>query len=181
MAFGAVGGIESGITMGERFDATSLMRPRDPNDKPFSPAPRVYLHEINSMVSRQTARMLFENRPMIAALGCRDRNCCSRGAQDMIKDPRRHFVIRRTAEVDRIGAAPPDLRAHVYVQDILRPAALLSVRAARVAPDLEKSQHRLESWNLTLTAMSGEGSVAIPVPALGQRISVARKVPRVVK
>ena len=35
MAFGAVGGIESGITLGERFDARTLAAPRSPSAKPI--------------------------------------------------------------------------------------------------------------------------------------------------
>lgn len=182
MALGAVGGIESGVTIGERFDATSMTRARKAGDKPFSIAPRVYLDAIGSLLSRQLSRQLFENRQMMAALGCKDPRCCAKGAQDMLKNPRRHFVVRRGAEVDRIAAVPAGIRAGTYVQDILRPAALLAVRAARVVPELEIVQRRLESWNLTLTAMlEQDASFPVAIPAMGQRVSIARHVPQAVK
>jgi len=177
MAFGGIGGIESGITLGERFDAQSLLRPRPPSTEPFSPAPRVYLHEIGAFASRSVARALFQNRQMIAATGCRDLSCCRNGVDDMLKDPRRHFVLRRTAEVDRIGAIAPAVRASVYLREILQPAALLAVRAARIAPELEAVQHRMESWNLTLTALETFGKPT-PLPALGGRLGLVRAKPQ---
>jgi hypothetical protein len=152
MALGGVGGIESGITLGERFEATSLSRLRRSTATPFSPPPRIYLHDAAAFVSRKSALALFASRPMIALLGCRDPGCCARGTVDTLKNPRRHFVLRRTAEVDRIGGVPPEHRANVYVADILRPALLNVVRAS--------------------------GQLPVPEPALGQRMSVLRPQPR---
>lgn len=178
LAFGAVGGIESGITLGERFDAQALTRPRDPAATPFSPPPRVYLHEIGAFLSRRSAATLFENRQMIAALGCRDASCCRGGTDGMLRNPRRHFVLRRTAEVDRIGAVAPDARATVYLHDMLQPAALLAVRAARVSPELLAVQRRLEAWHLTLGAIVRAGSCPVPLAALGQRSGVTSPKPQ---
>jgi hypothetical protein len=177
MAFGGVGGIESGITLGERFDAQSLLRPRPPSGEPFSPGPRVYLHEIGAFASRSTARTLFQNRQMIAGTGCRDLSCCRNGVDDMLKNPRRHFVLRRTAEVDRIGGVAPEARANVYLREILQPAALLAVRAARVAAELQPIQRRLESWNLTLGALEALAK-PVPIPAVGGRLGLVRPKPQ---
>jgi hypothetical protein len=178
MAFGAAGGIESGITLGERFDARSLTAPRDPNAEPFSPAPRVYLHNIGAFVQRESAGSLFESRQMLAALACRDTACCRRGAIDMIKDPRRHFVLRRIGEVDRVGSAPTEHRPGVYLEDYLRPATDLALRASRVLPELVPAQQRLESWRFTLGAIERTGIPSVSLPALGQRIHVSRSKPQ---
>lgn len=178
MAFGAAGGIESGITLGERFDASSLDVPRDPSAKPFSPAPRVYLQNIGVFVGRPGANTLFQNRQMQAALGCHDVTCCRRGVVDMIKDPRRHFVLRRTTEVDRIGSTPAEHRPGVYLEDFLRPATDLALRAARVLPEILPAQQRLESWRFTLSAIERSGVGSVSLPALGQRIHVTRSKPQ---
>jgi hypothetical protein len=178
MAFGAVGGIESGITLGERFDAQALQRPPDPSTPPFSPAPRVYLHEIGAFVSRASATKLFRSRQMVASLACRDPRCCRTGVEAMVRDPRRHFVLRRIAEVDRIGGTAPEARATVYLHNMLQPAALLAVRAARVLPELEVAQRRLDAWSLTLDAIARSGRLPNPAPALGYRVGVARPVPK---
>jgi hypothetical protein len=178
MAFGAAGGIESGITLGERFDSRSWAAPRDPNAKPFSPAPRVYLQDIGAFVQRASAGSLFENRQMLAVLACRETACCRRGAIDMIKDPRRHFVLRRIAEVDRVGSAPAEHRPGVYLEDFLRPATDLALRASRVLPELVPAQQRLESWRFTLGAIERAGVRSVSLPALGQRINISRSKPQ---
>ncbi len=178
MAFGAVGGIESGITLGERFDAGTLLHPPDSRGKPFSPAPRVYLHDIGTFVSRASARQLFESRPMVASLGCRNASCCRSGIIDMIKDPRRHFVLRRTAEVNAVSSVPSEHRAAVFVTDRLRPAALLAVSAERILPQLKRPQRRMESTLRTLEAMRPGDPHPVSEPALGQRIRVQRPRPQ---
>ena len=177
MAFGAVGGIEGGITFGERFDAKALSRPRPVGSTSFSPAPRVYLHGMATFADRRVAERVFQNRQLMAALACRDATCCRGGASGTLRDPRRHFVIRRRAEVDRLGAVAPDARATVYLHDILQPAALLAVRVARVAPELEATQRRLEGWHQTLDALGTTG-LPVPLPALGYRVDVARPKPK---
>jgi hypothetical protein len=64
LAFGAVGGIESGITLGEHVDLTTMLRAPKPDAKPFTPAPRVYLHAIGAFVDVDAAAGLFEARGM---------------------------------------------------------------------------------------------------------------------
>lgn len=71
-AFGAIGGIEGGVTFGERFDVSPLMKPSD--SKPFALPPKVYLSEIGLLVLRKQAEALFEHRGMKAAFGCQQ--CC---------------------------------------------------------------------------------------------------------
>lgn len=178
MAFGAVGGIESGITLGERFDARTLAAPRSLSAKPFSPAPRVYLQEIGAFLARASADALFQNRQMQAALACRQVACCRRGAVDMIKNPRRHFVLRRVGEVDHIGSAPAEERPGIYLEDFLRPATDLALRASRVLPELTPAQQRLESWRFTLGAIERAGITSVSHPALGQRVHVTRSKPQ---
>lgn len=177
MAFGGIGGIESGITFGERFDASTLIKARPADGTSFSPAPRVYLHEMAAFADRKVAERIFQNRQLMAALACRDATCCRGGSSGTLRDPRRHFVIRRRAEVDRIGAVPPDIRASVYLHDVLQPAALLAVRVARLAPELANTQRRLEGWHQTLDAI-GTAGLPIPLPALGYRVDVARPKPQ---
>lgn len=181
MAFGAVGGIESGITLGERFDAQALLHPPDPRGSPYSPPPRVYLHQIGAFVPRAVAEAIFRNRQMVAALACRESSCCRGGAEGMLRDPRRHFVLKRMSEVDRIGSVAPDARATIYNHEILQPATILSGRAARVAPELVSHQRRLEGWHRTLEALERRGKCPVAIPALGERVRAARAKPQSVK
>jgi hypothetical protein len=170
LAFGAVGGVESGITLGEQFDARPLVRPPS-NSEPFAPPPRVYLPELGAFLSRAKAQAFFENRQMKVFFGCKNSGCCRRGAADMIDDPRRHFLLRRSGEVARLSRAPSTVRPQLYLDEFLRPATDLGLRAAQVDESLTRVQRKLESWRVTFGALVSEGLVppAVRVPN-GRRV-----------
>lgn len=149
-AFGALGGIEAGVTLGERFDVGSLTRPR--TGRAFAPAPRVYLRELGVFISRDQARHLLGQRGMKAAFGCQ-LSCCRRGAVDMIDEPRKHYLITRGGELGSLSSMPEPLRAGRYLEEFLRPASDLAVRAARALPALESHRKRLDGWRETLGAL----------------------------
>jgi hypothetical protein len=165
LAFGAVGGIESGITLGEQFDVRPLVRPPS-NSEPFAPAPRVYLPELGAFLTRARAAAFFDNRQMKVFFGCKNGRCCRRGWADMIADPRRHFLLRRAGEVARLSRAPSTVRPQLYLDEFLRPATDLGIRAAQVDESLVRVQRKLEGWRVTLGALVSEGVVppAVRVP-----------------
>lgn len=151
LAFGAVGGIESGVTLEERFTLDRYTRRSSGSG--FLPAPRVYVTELGAFLSRDQARSFFDKRGMRAAHGCQDQRCCRRGYEDMIADPRRHFVVQRTSEVNKLSRTPAELRPTIYVDEFLRPASDAVIRAAKAEPLLESARKRLDSWRGTLGAM----------------------------
>ena len=148
-AFGGVGGIEGGVTFGERFDISPLIKRND--SKPFAVPPKVYLSEIGLLVLRGQAEALFEHRGMKASFGCRQ--CCRRGVTDMIANPRRHFVFRRSGELRYLSNMPEPLRAGQYLEQFLRPATDLALRAARALPELNNHRRRLEARREALGAL----------------------------
>ena len=160
LAFGAVGGIESAITYGERFDALTLFKAPNPNDKPRALAPRVYLHNLGIFVSRDQAQALYAKPGLRTQLGCRDSDCCRRGITDTTLDPRRHFVVQRQREVADISRRPEPVRPGHYLEDFLRPATDLALRASRVDPSLQHAQARLEGWRLALGRLHRDGMPA---------------------
>lgn len=170
LAFGAVGGIESGITFGERFDVNPLYRAPNPNDKPFAPAPRVYLSPIGTFVSREQATGLFAKPGMRTLLGCRDTSCCRGGPADTNRDPRRHFLLQRQREVTDISRRPEPVRPSLYLEEFLRPATDIALRVVKVEPKLERTRKRLEAWRLTLGAMNQHGPpTTVALPSEGKR------------
>ena len=175
LAFGAVGGIESGITYGERYDINPLIKP--PGDSnPFSPSPRVYVERLGTFLSRDQADVLFSNRQMKSLFGCKVAGCCPRGAADMSADPRRHFILRRVSEVATYSRPPEPVRAGIYLEEFLRPATDLALRATRVAPELDSTRKRLEGWRRTLGAMHQQGAPStFAVPPEGQRVQPRRR------
>lgn len=170
LAFGAVGGIESGLTLGERFDLGRYTQ--EAAGTGFLPAPRVYLHSLGAFISRIQATGFFKRPGMRSAHGCNDQRCCRRGWQDMVADPRRHFVVRRGAEVLALSSVPAQLRVTVYMNDFLRRASDAASRAARAEPALASTQRRLDSWRGALDAMEAlEVRRTVALAPTGERAS----------
>lgn len=171
LAFGAVGGIESGITIAEGVNLDSYFKPPNPTDKPFAPAPRVYLHEIGAFLDPKKAEKFFDYRGMKTTHGCHNSDCCPRGWRDMRLEPRRHFVARRAREVGGLSAVPQTLRAGHYLENFLRPATDRALRAAEAEPTLARARKRLESWRGTLGAeIASHSDFTVGIPAAGKRL-----------
>ncbi len=176
LAFGAVGGIESGITTGETFDAARFIKVPKTTRKPFLAPPRVYLKELATFLPVKEARKFFDLRRMKTSFGCRER-CCPRGLVDMLTDPRRHFVVTRTREVARVSSVPSTLRRQIYLEEVLRPATDLALQASQVFPALDKHRIRLESWRGTLGAVARENPLkSRSEPPDGRRIGSRTRV-----
>lgn len=171
LAFGAVGGIESGVTMNERTNLTGYLNPPKEDGKPFSPAARVYLHEIGAFLAPKLAEGFFETRGMKSAHGCTDTTCCRRGWKDMQLDPRRHFLHHRASEIIGLGTMPDSLRPGQYLEKFLRPATDKAIRAAEVEPSLTAARKRLEGWRGTLSRdLEVHSAFTVSAPAAGKRL-----------
>lgn len=170
MAFGVVGGIESGITMVDHTDLATWWTPPTGGSGGGGEA-RIYLHQLGSFLDRSKARELFNRPGMKAAHACLDTNCCRRGWRDTLDSYREHFVYQRAAEVRALSQVPENLRAGHYMENFLRPATDKAVRAAALEPALEKVRKRLDSWRGTLGRdLSTRPSVTFSPPAAGRRL-----------
>jgi hypothetical protein len=172
LAFGAVSGIESGVSSGDKFDFGRLSHPPD-NRRSFAAHARVYLPGLGVFLDRAAAEAFFGNRNLKAAYGCQNPACCRRGAQDTLADPRRHFVFTRMEEVGAISQVPSALRPMQYLDNALRPATdrLGRVLQASLPDDLkarlERERRKLDGWRHTLgelsRSQSGVVSEVMPV------------------
>jgi len=129
LAFGVVGGISHGITLGERFHCGHWKKIA--TTKPFAQGLRVYLPILDLLLPRVDAEKVFETGAKAkAAFGCRNTACCSRGIPDMLPAPARHFLYQRTREVAGLSQIPESLRPTQFLEEHLRPAsdrALLAI------------------------------------------------------
>jgi hypothetical protein len=174
LAFGAVAGLESGISAGDQFNFARLNTIPQKNRKPYAPRPRVYLQALGIFVSRDDAAQLFED-PKLRPFACADSDCCHKGFKSTLSDPRRHFANSRMEEIARLSAMPTSLRPSGYLQQILRPAddylarVLTRLEGKRVAlrKSLGTKNRRLHGCRKTLTAMQHSypmQSVCTPFP-----------------
>lgn len=159
LAFGAVGGIDSGVSSGERFDFKRLTHESNAGPR-FSPHRRVYIPTLGLFLPRDNAKNFFAHRTLKANFACANTDCCRRGADSMIADPRRHFVLTRMGEVSSLSNFPPTLRPTEYLERVLRPATDKLGRAMQYDLDkslkstLERTRRKLDGWRDTLGEMS---------------------------
>lgn len=150
MAFGAVGGIESGVLQLERSNNASLKRAKE--GKGFNSEAKIYLPRLGATLGRKKAVALLERPGMKSAQACMNDSCCPRGWRDMQLKYREHFVHTRSSEVESITAVPEALRAGWYMENFLRPASDRAVRASELEPSLVCVRKRLDQWRGTLGA-----------------------------
>lgn len=173
LAFGAVGGIESGVTIGEHFDANSLIAHRE-GGKAFTPQARIYIAALQTFLSRKQAYPFFENRMIRTYFACKE-SCCPRGSDDMQADPKRHFLRRRTGEISRLSALPETLRASRYMEEILRPATDQMAKAVKIEPQLDKTRERLAVLRSVLgTILEDAQPLSFSAVPEGKRIQTRR-------
>ena len=156
LAFGAVGGLAHGVTLGERFDTSAWHQKLE--GKAFSAKIRVYMPPLDLMLSRVDAERFFESGGGRArsAFGCRNTNCCRRGIEDMLQAPTRHFLYQRTHQVAGLGQIPESIRPSQFLEEHIRPASDAGLVAAKLSlPDdlakkVVKQGKRLNDLRTTL-------------------------------
>ena len=148
MAFGALGGVESGITVNDHTDLSDWLRVPTKRRGGGGEA-RIYLHQLGAFLDRSKAEALLNRPGMRAAHGCLDSSCCPRGWKDTQLLYREHFVTQRAREVSALSRVPDALRAGHYLENFVRPASDRAVRASEVEPRLLSTRKRLDSWRGT--------------------------------
>jgi len=135
LAFGAVGGLSHGVTLGERFDTASWHKVPEAGKTVFGAKMRVYLPTLDLMPPRVDVERFFEagGGRARSAFGCRDTNCCRRGIDDTLQAPARHFLYQRMQQVAGLGQIPESIRPTEFLEDHLRPASDAALIAAQLA------------------------------------------------
>lgn len=169
LGFNAVGGIESSVTFGDRYDHGALKKPSTGSG--FVPPPRVYLQEVGAMVDRSVAEGLYERRGIKGRHQC-GIGCCPRGIADTLGDPRRHFLVNRASEISRLSAVPEGARPEHYLSNWLRPASDRMIQVVKAAPNLAGHRVRLDNWRMTLTKLLDEGAptASVALAPTGRRL-----------
>jgi hypothetical protein len=131
LAFGAVGGIAHGVTMQQNFTTAHWRQPR--RRQSGSVTWRVYVPQLDVLLKPPVAEKLLGSSPRIkASCGCRDTHCCPHGVRDMIDRPARHALYQRAREVERLSAAPQNLRAAQFLDQNVRPVSDFVARVAAI-------------------------------------------------
>lgn len=169
MAFGALGGVESGVTVNDHTNLSNWLRVPTRSGGGGNEA-RIYLHQLQAFLDRSKAEALLNRPGMKAAHACLDTSCCPRGWKDTQLKYREHFVVQRAREVSALSRTPESLRPGSYLENFLRPASDKAVRAAEVEPALLSTRKRLDSWRGTFGSdLTTHPVHSFSLPAAGKR------------
>lgn len=131
LAFGAVGGIAHGVTLGERFSTAHWHK--KPTGTPLAQHTRVYIPQLDWQLQRINAEKFFESGAKAkATFGCHDSRCCSRGITGMLNAPARHFLYQRTREVGGLSQIPESLRPQRFLEEHVRAASDRALLATKL-------------------------------------------------
>lgn len=129
-AFGGVGGICHGMGQKETFRIGDW---RKTTAGGGGSGKRIYVPELDRSFTEEQLNILFSVKGTRARFGCNDTTCCPHGAEDMVENPHRHFVIQRSRQIKNLSEAPEARRAEHFLLHHLDPA----VRSARLASRLK--------------------------------------------
>lgn len=132
LAFGAVGGIAHGITVGESFSSSTWRKP--PKSSRGGGGWRIYCPPLGLSLTCKEAELLFASSPRARGLFAnRNTIACPRGVDDMLGQPVRAFVVQRADEVSALGAVPETPRPQHFVEKSVRPMTDCVLAATKIA------------------------------------------------
>jgi hypothetical protein len=165
LAFGAVSGLESGVTFGDKFDIGALRRA--PSQSGFV-APRVYVAELGLFVPKTAAHRLLRDPRLRGLVVCHNSTCCARG-EDMVSQSRRHFVVSRMAEIAALNRPPAQQRPIEYLERMLRPATdrmarvlQVEIHDAKLKTKFENERGKQAGWRFTLGELAAQPLLTVP-------------------
>lgn len=135
-AFGGVGGISHGMIQKETFRIGDWKKPATGGG---GTAKRIYVPELDRFLKEDQLNALFSIRGTRSRFGCNDASCCAHGAEDMIENPHRHFIVQRSQQIKALSEVPEARRAEHFLLHNLDQ----SVRSARLASRLKFNNENL--------------------------------------
>lgn len=150
-AFGAAGGICHGVAEKERFDASEWHKP--PKLGGGGRERRVLIAGIDRLLSMKQIEKLMAAPGARRLLSCHDRQCCPRGLDDMLKDPKAHYLRQRTKQISEIAQVPDSRRVRHFLDHELRDAARTAHSAAKLKVEDEELGDMLRRCDVRLEKM----------------------------
>ena len=148
VSFGASGAIAHGVGERERFDASDWNRPRRVGGGGQNG--RLYLPAIDRLLPMKDAQVLMDAKGARRILSCHDSECCPRGADDMMRDPKAHFLKQRAKQLQEISSIPEQRRADRFLLEHLAAADRSARQAAKIQPGDEHLSRALKSASIRL-------------------------------
>ena len=152
-AFGAAAGITHGAAARERFDAGAWRR--QPKTGGGAQNGRLYLPGIDRHFKLADARAIMEARGGRRLLACQDRDCCPRGLDDMLNDPKAHFLTQRRKQILDLQRMPDLRRTSRFLDHHLASADRTARQVAKLKIPDDRTQESLRRATLRLDRLRG--------------------------
>jgi len=175
LAMGSVGGLSHGIGAREGFRANDWQK-YDAGD--FGMRTRVYTSDLDLYFDSPSLKAITDNPAIRSRVGCKDKQCCPRGIDDMLGNARQHFVNSRFGQLARLGKSPESRRAGSFIRNELIPIGANLIKLDHALSEHEDLQRRIQKkrqfvdgLRLTLESMQTEPSAEL------RRSSIPRRIP----
>lgn len=121
LAFGSVGGVCHGVGEMERFDSNSWLKEPKPKKEGFARAKRILVPSLDRSFTEKQLQELINIPNARRLMCCHDKHCCPLGFEDMIRNPKAHYLMQRVKEINELSKVPDNRRATHFLEKVLTP------------------------------------------------------------
>lgn len=177
-AFGAVTAVSHGVGEKERFDTGSWnSRPKKGGG---GQSGRLYLPGLDRQFKLKDAEEIMKARGGRRLLACHDHDCCPLGLEDMLRNPKGHFLTQRRKQLLDLENTPEQRRIERFLDHHLASADRTARQVAKLKIDNQSITDALQKVSVRLDRMRGVledlgqtvGSEATRAAPMGVRSSV---------
>lgn len=140
---GAIGGICHGVGQKESFRAAEYRR--IPVSSGGGSAKRIYVADLGRWVSEDQFLQIVQTKGARSKLYCRDSGCCPQGKDDMVENPKGHFLNQRFNQIEDLSHVPHSRREDHFILHYVGPA----LRTARALSRLKYGDVRVSDMLIT--------------------------------
>lgn len=128
--------------MAERnFDA--ILDPRTQEPRPTG----IYVAPLGVHLTKDEATAFSAAHSAKSRFGCRAKDCCPKSWKDMLDNPVRHSLVRRSLEVQWLSDVPGQHRAQCFLEETVRPATDAAVFSESLSFDGQERLAKRMSQN----------------------------------
>ncbi|MDB5072844.1 MAG: hypothetical protein JWM87_3955 [Candidatus Eremiobacteraeota bacterium] len=185
LAFGALGGIVHGIGIGETFNNGTWKRRPTKRDQKGGAGTRILLPFLDRHLKPAQLKDVMDANGGRRLAACHDATCCRRGYDDMIADPRGHYLRTRRSQMLALSQVSEFMRPNHFLREDLTKAERTSAMMGRlklsdpkVKEIIGEETDRLHRLHVMLEVLQEQGidqrRALVPAPRASRTIRSSR-------
>ncbi len=160
LACGAAGGLAHGIGIREGFKVANWQKTNRGN---FGVRTRAYVGEADLYIDTKTFGPVLDNPVIRSRMGCKNKQCCPRGLDDMFGNAKGHTINTRFEQLALLAQSTESQRTGSFIRRSLIPTGATLIKldhALQAHPELQRRIQRkrrfVDDLRLTLESVSVE-------------------------